>query len=524
MQGKIAAAVREKIAVRTFIRISVLVVAISASYTAFFIMQQKRLLIDAMEREGESLARLLAHEVRLCMFVENTDTCSKTINGVIDHDNIVCVALHTPAGESLLRMTKQGLKADDSLCRRLPEMTGASSGGAVETIVSDDKGGAVEFWSSVVLPSLDRDEAAYIAAPGQTYADKVIGYVGIAIGKEFLFAQTRAVFGKGILLCIVFLVIGQTATYFIVRGITGPIIRLNDAAAAFGKGNFDAGVEITSADELGVLSRTFNRMAADIREHVGELSEAGEKIRALNEGLERKVEERTMKLKEAQEELIRKEKLAVLGQLAGSVSHELRTPLSVIGNSVYLLREMISESGGKIGEYLDIIDSEVDASQRIITDLLDFTRTRAPRSEAVSVREAVETALRSGRIPDSVMVDLDLPETLPRVKSDPLHMAQILGNLVRNAVEAMPGGGMLTIRASKDCGGGVRIDVKDTGKGISDEEMKMLFQPLFTTKQKGIGLGLSVSRKLAEDNGGRIDAASRPGDGALFSLTLPAEV
>ena len=251
-----------------------------------------------------------------------------------------------------------------------------------------------------------------------------------------------------------------------------------------------------------------------------------EEIRQLNAKLEQRVEERTRELREAQEQLVRQEKLAVLGQLAGGVGHELRNPLAVIVNAVYFLKLVQPGADEKIKDYLGMIERETRTAEMIIADLLDFARVQAAEREAVSVSEIVQRVLARYPAPASVTVSLDFPPDLPMVFADPRQMEQALGNLTVNACQAMPKGGELVI--SVQCSvisenTFVAISVRDSGVGIPPENMKKLFEPLFTTKAKGIGLGLAVSQKLAEANGGRIEVQSEPGVGSTFTLWLPVQ-
>ena len=149
----------------------------------------------------------------------------------------------------------------------------------------------------------------------------------------------------------------------------------------------------------------------------------------------------------AQEELIRKEKLSTLGQLAGSVGHELRNPLGVMSNAVYYLKTVMSGADETVKEYLNIIKSEIETSQRIISDLLDFSRTKVPCSKLSAVSELINQSLAKCTVPGNIALRLDMPETLPAINVDPLHMEQIFQNLITNAIQAMPEGGELRIEA-----------------------------------------------------------------------------
>jgi len=259
-----------------------------------------------------------------------------------------------------------------------------------------------------------------------------------------------------------------------------------------------------------------------ITRDVSERQRAEAEIRKLNEALESKVQERTQQLLEAQEELVRKERLATLGQVAGSVGHELRNPLGVMNNAVYFLQTVLSDADETTREYLNIIKEEIASSERIVSDLLDSVRTKPPRPEAVGVAELISQTLRKLTIPATVAVKLDIPPTLS-LQVDPQQIQQVFRNLASNGVEAMPEGGTLEIRAVEDKPAGqVAISVQDTGTGIAPDVLSKLFQPLFTTKARGIGLGLVVVKNLTQANGGEIAVHSEVGRGTTFTVTLPA--
>lgn len=276
-----------------------------------------------------------------------------------------------------------------------------------------------------------------------------------------------------------------------------------------------------------------------------ERKRAEEALRNLNEQLERRVEERTSQLLEAQEELVRREKLSILGQLAGLVGHEIRNPLGVMSNAVYFLKAVTAGADDTVREYLDIIKQEIDNSQRIISDLLDFSRTRTPQITPTAVSALINNALAKCFIPENIQVLKEISEIIPVANIDPFQIGQVVQNIITNAVQAMPAGGTLTIAAQHVQGskfkvqgceddniehrtlnlepesGFIEISVSDTGEGISPENMDKLFQPLFTTKTKGIGLGLVVCKNLVEANGGRISVGSRLGKGTTFKVILP---
>ena len=250
-----------------------------------------------------------------------------------------------------------------------------------------------------------------------------------------------------------------------------------------------------------------------------------DEIRQLNEELEIKVQERTRQLLETQEALVRKEKLAVLGQVAGSVGHELRNPLGVMNNAVYFLQAVLPDADEMVKEYLGIIKNEIGVADRIVGDLLDSVRTKPPQPQMIGVGNLIGQVLNKCDIPATVTVIQHIPDTLPSLLVDPMQVGQVFRNLISNGVEAMPEGGTLTIRASADpVAQTIAVSVQDTGVGMTQEHLSKLFQPLFTTKAKGIGLGLVVVKNLTQANGGQVEVASQPGQGTTFTITLPSAV
>ncbi len=256
----------------------------------------------------------------------------------------------------------------------------------------------------------------------------------------------------------------------------------------------------------------------------GRLEQDQQVLRELNASLEAKVQERTEQLLAAQEELVRREKLAVLGQVAGSVGHELRNPLGVMSNAVYFLQTLLADADETIQDYLNIIQSEIAGSERIVSDLLDSMRIQPPRPEAVGVAELIGQTLRKLTIPSNVRITLDMPETLPMLWVDVQQMQQVLRNLVSNGIEAMPDGGTLDIGATEDVQDGtMTVSVRDSGSGITPEQLKKLFLPLYTTKARGIGLGLVVVKNLTEANRGTVKVESEAGKGATFTVIFPTQ-
>ncbi len=203
------------------------------------------------------------------------------------------------------------------------------------------------------------------------------------------------------------------------------------------------------------------------------------------------------------------------------MGHELRNPLGVISNAVYFLRLIQPGAADKVKEYLGVIEGQVRIADKIIGDLLLYGRSRSVDLEHVSLARLADDALARFPPPANVAIDRRLPDDLPSLHIDLQQMAQVLGNLLVNAYQAMPGGGEVIFSAQRAEAGWLAISIQDHGEGIASENLAKVFEPLFSTKPRGIGLGLAVSRKLTEANGGRIDFQSAVGAGSAFTITLP---
>jgi signal transduction histidine kinase len=226
-------------------------------------------------------------------------------------------------------------------------------------------------------------------------------------------------------------------------------------------------------------------------------------------------------LRATQEEVLRREKLAILGRLAAGVAHEIRHPLGVIGNSAYYLSLVHAAARPDVREHLDLIASQIALAETIISDLTTYAM-RAPTLPAPAALPRIieEQLARVGR-QEAIETRVQIAADLPEVVVDEGQIGQAIYNLLLNATQALERGrGRLTVRATRD-NGAVRVDVIDDGPGIPPEQHEQIFEPLFSTRPRGIGLGLPVSRTLVEANGGRLTVDSGPGRGATFSVHLP---
>ncbi len=217
----------------------------------------------------------------------------------------------------------------------------------------------------------------------------------------------------------------------------------------------------------------------------------------------------------------RVERLSTFGQLVGSIGHDLRNPLGVIETSLFILRGRVG-SDPRAAKHLDRIGEQLQVANGIISNLLDMIRNRPLAREPVRVAEVVRGAAAAVARPEGVALAVDGLDALPEVQGDSVQLRQVFVNLLENAVFAASPRGTVGVRG-RHADGAVEIDVEDTGPGVDVATRRRLFEPLITTKERGIGLGLALVKRIAERHGGTVGYSDRPGGGARFTIRLPAE-
>lgn len=215
------------------------------------------------------------------------------------------------------------------------------------------------------------------------------------------------------------------------------------------------------------------------------------------------------------------ERLAAIGQMSGGVAHELRNPLNVIKTSIYFLLNAKTLTPEKTAEHLQRIQRQVDVADSVTTALSDFAKLPLPTVESFPLEPCLREVLEIHDLPSNIQVNLQCEPDLPLLLADRRQMMVVFGNLIRNSRDAMPGGGDLTICAS-DQGDRVEITISDTGEGIQEEVLKRILEPLFSTKARGIGLGLAITRTILDRHHAELRVNSEPGVGTSFVVSLPS--
>jgi signal transduction histidine kinase len=337
-----------------------------------------------------------------------------------------------------------------------------------------------------------------------------------------------------------------TLTILFGKLVGDPIQRLVEAMSLAEKGDLEAEAHIRSDDELGKLGRNFNQMLKTIRETHEQNIQLLAQVNQFNEELTRKIEAATSELAkrneelrllnealfESQRQLSQSEKLAAVGQVTATMAHQIGTPLNSISGYI----QLILQDGNlqpKDRDRLKIIESQLDRLADSVKDLLSFTRQPKPQLRSLDVNEVLEELIHLSEpwlLTRNVRLSTHLSTDIPSIFGDPTHLQTLFLNLITNALDAMPQGGMLTIKTrqtlsspSTENGRWIEISITDTGIGITEESKKRIFDPFFTTKKmgEGTGLGLAICEKIAKEHSGRIEVESEVGKGSTIFVFIP---
>jgi len=332
------------------------------------------------------------------------------------------------------------------------------------------------------------------ALPLKGYQEDLLGVLLIASSRRDLVEIESVLRRTGMGVAAAGILLGIALSWWATARVTRPVQRLAESAARVAAGDWGATVESSSADEIGQLARAFNRM--------------------------------THELVAQRERLVQAERVAAWRELARRLAHELKNPLfplQITVENMQRARERYPEQFDEVfREGAATLLAELANLKQIVARFSDFARMPAPEMQPVSFNELVSDTLKlfEPQLAQArVRANAELDPRLCPVQADPEQMTRVLRNLILNAIDAMPEGGTLTVRTMA-LEGGVRLEVSDTGQGLTPEECGRLFTPYYTTKTHGTGLGLAIVQSVVSDHHGRISVESAPGKGATFRIEL----
>jgi len=362
-------------------------------------------------------------------------------------------------------------------------------------------------------------EGCYIAACHfHPESFKVLGVLDISVSLDTLHHQIALYRYRFVAMtCILIFMIWLVLTLLTQKLVNSPIQLLVHHTRQIASGDLESKLAIVSRDEFGKLASSFSSMTESLRDAQNELKEWGTNLESI-------VEQRTREIQQIQAQLIRSEKLASLGELVAGIAHEINNPLTgiLVFSSLVTNDKKLDPA---LKDDMEMVVRETKRCADIVKGLLEFSREYPPQTEQISLNEIMDKAL-SLVCHQSSFHNLTLEKAfdpdLPLITADPNQVEQVFINILLNASQAMPSGGNLRLRTgiSPDTSAAF-VDISDTGCGIPEENLGRIFDPFYTTKSRGTGLGLSVSYGIIENHGGKIEVTSEVGVGTKFSIFLP---
>lgn len=477
-------------------------------------------------RQLSSHSQLIKRATRYGMLTFHRESVQQTINNIAASEDIKGVKIFDSKGKVFYSSHSEeiGKMVDRSSpacigCHSDPQRPSITLAGKNRwTIYSSKEGYRVLTY----IDPIYNEPSCYVSTcHAHPPEQRVLGI----LETDFFLSEVDRMINKQIVnisfYAIVFTLTTFLILYLVIRAfVLRPISNLSEAMKKVSDGDLSQTIAISSKDEMGLLSSTFNAM-------IKELENARQRMSRWTKDLENEVAKKTDELKRSQEKLFQAEKLASLGRLTADVAHEIRNPLTSIGGFAKRLCKIASNDKEK--EYADTIRCEVGRLENILRDLIAFSREARFHLERHDVGHFIrETMLIFEDIykDQNIRVDIKVMEETPKVLIDSDQARRALANLITNAIDAMPEGGILAISAGPEEINNaefVYIKVSDTGVGIPEERLPYIFEPFYSTKEigRGTGLGLSIARKVIEEHGGFIRAESIFGKGSTFSLYFP---
>lgn len=495
------------------------------SWYALVSTEKKQLVNDAVENAA-SFSDLIRRGIRHSMLTIHRDSIQQTIESIGSREDIKQIKIFDGAGK-ILYSSKHA-----EIGHRVDKASDACAGchsGAGKPLTSLTNRNQWSIYSdkeglrllTFVEPIYNEPSCYTASCHAHPESQKVLGILKTDFSLVSVDSEIKKHTAIITAYAAVFIFISSVILYFVLRRLLlKPVSTLSKAMEKVAAGDLSQTVPVTSRDEMGMLTNAFNVMT-------NELKTAKEKIDNWAQALEGEIEKKTEELKKSQSKLIQAEKLAALGRLTSDVAHEIRNPLTAVGGFARRLNKIIT--GEKEKEYAEVLISEVDKLEKILRNILTFSRDARFNLEKNNLGEIIRDTLKTYEelcAENSIKLKVETEEDLPSILIDRGQVRQALSNLITNAVDAMSGGGTLSATAGQEKLHGVTfvyLKVIDTGKGIPEDKLPLIFEPFFSTKEvgRGTGLGLSITRKIIEEHGGFIKAESVQGKGSTFSLYFP---
>ncbi len=456
---------------RMVIATTFLVALITIAFSQIFLYQSKKALINDFIRQARSLTENLALNAELGVLLEDVESLEALGQNLLKEEMVKRVQIENQQGKIMVDLAKE-----------------------------DENKELQKSFTAPVILSRPEDELSVFLSHRQEGLNKILGKVKVTFSQKRLQIIINKIRWRIYVFAFFGFVFGGFIAWYLSWIILKPIKRLVQASKAIAEGDWDMRVKESGDDEIGQLTRDFNRMAASLAK-------------------------KKQELEDSYRELSRQERMAEIGRFSTIIAHELKNSLGVIKGSINILAKK-KEAKKTQETMVKYINEEVTRLNQLAEEFLVFARPPQPKKEKLNLGELIHKlkALTEaqGYKEKGVKVKVESEGEYPIIYGDKNQIFQALLNLLENGIQSSPEGGEVSINFRTE-GEGVKIEVSDNGPGVRVEDQEKIFEPFFTRKEKGTGLGLSIVKRIVEMHNGKISLCKSKTGGACFKLWLPKE-
>jgi signal transduction histidine kinase len=503
----------ESFSIRVFRSFAISIIAVFLVVTFLFVAYERKTVREDLIKEGKMLAGLMAYSSTTGVFAENRDLVEDSVQGVMSQRNVLSVAIFTADNKALVIEEKGPLKKESRPLSpdemRLPP---PASGERTAKVI--DGSDTISVVAPVIMQTEENpEEALYFQSRSGARKQEVIGYVRVVMDKRILEKEMTEVVFQSAAFAFLLLILSATAIFILIRRATSPLTSLTESVRRLGMGESVEKVPVESRDEIGKLAAAFNTMSENLKKREEEKQALEEKLRY-------------------------SQKMEAVGTLARGIAHDFNNILSTVRGWIYMLEKKCPDQSALL-HYTDQIHNSLNKAKNLIGSLIAFSRIQTIQMKVIDLNSLIRKLkpMLAAITGEDNEVTLSLADEGLFISADAVQVEQVLMNLCTNARDAMPDGGVLTIRTEPaiiDVGrtgisGPARsgryalLSVRDTGAGIAGEIREKVFEPFFSTKEvgRGTGLGLAIVYGIIEQHKGFIDVESERGQGTTFRIYLP---
>ncbi len=468
----------DSIAFRISVTIAVVIVASMAAVGWLILREEMQTLETELQNKGRYLAKIISHQVvEALLYDEFHDIYSILQSYMIDEDSLIVYAeVHNKSGEIVARAFQ-----DEKLSEvQLPPYDFKN--------IQD----AIDIREDTEMPIY------HISLPIDVEKNRTIGFLRICVTKKILFNTLASAKRKLYLLAAAVTFIGIILGLYMARKVLKPVLILNKGVQRISEGEVGLEVPVVGEGEIKELSISFNRMSVKLKDLID-------------------------KMKSAQEQLVKTEKLYAVGEFSAGIAHEIKNPLTPIK---MLINTAKDKKKPLTDRDIDVIDEEISRIDSIVKGFLAFARPESSEKTKVKINSLLQEVIAVTRAKmeqsDVQLVENYLP-SLSEISGNHDSLKQVFLNIILNAMQAMDGdGGTLTVETFAE-NGNVEVAIRDTGVGIAKKDVEKIFDPFFTTKKEGTGMGLALTYTIVNDHAGKIEMDSTLGVGSVVKVKLPVD-